>query len=204
MDLKSSFKSDLNKEQKLSTLLDECYKNYLKNYTYKRIHDLKSQLMGIDIIFTHKSSGNSFYIDEKAQLDYINDDLPTFAFELQYEKGGFLKKGWLFDENKSTNFYSLITGIYSDEPEKFTSCKITFVNREKLIELLSNKGINNSSLSAYIESNTAQNGKLIIDELNSKNEGYLFFSSSNKKEKPVNLILKLEFLLNENVGKRFC
>lgn len=204
MGLKSSFKSDLNKEQKLSVLLDCYYKEYLKNYTFKRIHDIKNQMLGVDVVFTHKTTGEKFLIDEKAQLDYINEDLPTFAFELEYTKRGVIKKGWLFDQNKKTNFYSLVTGIYNDEPKKFTSCKITFVNREKLVKLLFNKGVDEKKLRSYIKENNGHQGKLPIKELNVKKEGYLYFSTTNKLESPVNLILKLDFLLNEKVGKRFC
>jgi len=202
--LKSSFKSDLNKEQRLSVLLDCYYKEHLKNYTFERIHDIKNQMLGIDVVFTHKTTGQKFLIDEKAQLDYINEDLPTFAFELEYQKKGIIKSGWLFDQNKKTNFYSLVTGIYSNEPKKFTSCKITFVNREQLSKLLFNKGVSEKRLCSYIKENKGVQGKLPIKELNDRKEGYLYFSTTNKLEKPVNLILKLDFLLNEKVGKRFC
>jgi len=39
-----------------------------------------------------------------------------------------------------------------------------------------------------------------IEELDSSKEGYLYFSTQNKVEKPVNLILKLDFLIENGVA----
>ena len=85
---KSTFSSDLQKEQKLSVLLDSHYNTYLKQYDFERVKDMKQQLVGIDLILTHKSNGEKVLVDEKAQLDYVNENLPTFAFELGYQKKG--------------------------------------------------------------------------------------------------------------------
>ncbi len=202
MKLQSSFKSDLKKEQQLTFLLNTYYTKNLKFYDFERVSDLKRQLAGIDVIFTHKTTGVSFNIDEKAQLDYINEDLPTFAFELKYQKKGVNKKGWLFDDKKQTHFYALITGIYQDAPYIFTSCKITLVNRKKLLAFLTQLGIRENTLYDYVATNDSLNGKFPIAELNPKNEGYLFASRNNKAEKPLNLILKLEFLIENGIAKR--
>ena len=201
--MKSTFLSDLEKERELATFLDDCYTKGLENYTFERIYDVKRQLSGIDLLFTHHQNGAVYAIDEKAQLDYINEALPTFAFELQYEKYGVLKNGWLFDTKKKTEFYSLITSIYSDEPKVFTSCKITFVNRAKLLQFLGERNITEKSLQNYINKKAAHRPKLEIAELNPRTEGYLYFSTQNKAEKPINLILKLDFLIENGVAQRF-
>ena len=200
--MKSAFKSDLEKEQQLSVLLDNYYQKHLKTYDFERVSNLEEQLAGIDLVFTHKSSGERFYIDEKAQLDYINEELPTFAFELSYYKNSELRKGWLFDSNKKTHFYSLITAIYSDEPGKFTSCKITFVNRQKLVLLLESRNISEKVLTTQIVENPEKQGKVQMNELHHRKQGYLYFSRKNKVEKPANLILKLDFLVQNGVAKR--
>ncbi|GMN10009.1 hypothetical protein MTsPCn9_15760 [Croceitalea sp. MTPC9] len=202
MGLKNNFKSDLEKEKKLTVLLDSYYKSNLKHYTFERITDIKQQYKGVDLIFKHMESGASFYIDEKAQLDYINEDLPTFAFELCYLKNGEEKRGWLFDEKKITNFYSLITAIYSDEPNSYTSCKITLVNRKRLIEFLLKRGIDKKSISENIFLRVKKHGKHKILGLDDKKEGYLFFSKQNKNEQPINLILRLDFLIQHKIAKR--
>lgn len=200
--MKSKFTSDLNKERKLSVLLDVYYKKYLTQYSTKRISNYKKQLAGVDIIFIHKQTAQEYFIDEKAQLDYINDDLPTFAFELGYFKQSVYKQGWLFNAHKKTDFYALVTAIYEDEPEVFTSCKITLVNRKKLWAFLEERKITPTLLNEYIKNNTSLHGKLKVEELHHRNEGYLYFSKINKVEKPINLILKLDFLIHKGIAKR--
>ena len=187
MPLKSTFKTDLEKEQRLSVFLDACYAKSLRHYNFERISDIKSQLAGVDLIFTKKNGGASYFIDEKAQLDYVNENLPTFAFEL-----------------KRTDFYSLITAIYSDEPlpHSYTSCKITLVNRKKLLSFLGNKGLSDTELNAILKKHSGSSGKIEIEVLNARKEGYLFVSNTNKAEKPINLILKLDFLLENGIAKR--
>ncbi len=203
MPLKSNFKADLAKEKRLATLLDSYYEKHLRFYHFERVHSLKRQLKGIDLVLKHKTSSQSFYVDEKAQLDYVNESLPTFAFELCYKINGVEKTGWFFDENKRTHFYALITSIFSDEEGIYTSCNITIVNRQKLISYLAERGLTESFLRKTIIRNKDHHGKLILENLNPKTEGYLFFSTKNKAETPVNLILKLEFLCRVGVGKKF-
>lgn len=198
MGLKSNFKSDLKKERQLSLLLDSQYQSKLKHYSFERITDLNQQHSGIDVIFKHKQKGGVHYIDEKAQLDYINEDLPTFAFEISYQKNSVQKQGWLFDQSKKTDFYSLVTAIYSDEPTAYTSCKITLVNRAKLLAFLNKRGLDKYLIAAKPK----QHGKHAIKVLNEKNEGYLYFSKDNKAEQPINLILRLDFLIKNKLGKR--
>jgi hypothetical protein len=198
MSLKSSFKADLKKEKQLSLLLDSQYQSKLKHYSFERITDLDQQLKGVDVIFTHKEKGDSYCIDEKAQLDYINEDLPTFAFEISYQKNGEEKEGWLFNKAKKTDFYSLITAIYSDAPDAYTYCKITLVNRVKLLAFLNTRGLDKSLL----VSKPQQHGKHVLKKLNQKSEGYLYFSKDNKAEQPLNLILRLDFLIKNKLAKR--
>tara|TARA_R110002051_G_scaffold171982_3_gene242421 strand:+ start:8819 stop:9427 length:609 start_codon:yes stop_codon:yes gene_type:complete len=200
--MKSKFTSDLKKEKQLSLLLDVYYKKHVLFYSTIRVHDIKNQLAGIDIKFIHKHTKLIYNIDEKAQLDYINEDLPTFAFELGYYKNNDYKQGWLFDEHKKTDFYALITGIYEDEPGVFTSCKITLVNRKKLCTFLNQLKLTKQILDKYCDENKNINGKLKLAELNSRSEGYLYFSKNNKAEKPINLILKLDFLMEQEIAKR--
>jgi len=200
--LKSNFKADLSKEKQLAPLLDSYYQKHLKHYSFERVQHRKKQLQGIDLILKDKSSENEFFVDEKAQLDYINESLPTFAFELFYNKNEIQKQGWLFDVAKKTHFYALVTSIYSDEENVFTSCNITWVNREKLILRLHELGLNQNSLKKVCLDYTECHGKLILKQLNPRTEGYLFFSNTNKAEKPVNLILKLDFLEKMGVAKR--
>lgn len=99
----SYFKSDLNKERILGEYLDERYLEIFAKSTFKvkRIHDKTKQLLGIDLILYDNS--RSYNIDEKAQLDYLNQSLPTFAFELSYLKKEIgAKVGSWMDPKKRT------------------------------------------------------------------------------------------------------
>lgn len=196
--MKSNFKQDLAKEQLLHPLLDDFY-GQLKHYDFERVHELGQQHRGIDVILTHRKTHNSYFVDEKAQLDYLNEDLPTFAFEIQYLKNGVLRPGWLFDAQKKTQFYALATSIYSDEIGKLTSCRLTLVNRQKLLLLLEKLGIVEDKLLKMVTDTTT--GKIEIDALNAKKEGYLF-QSNQKAEKPLNLVLKLNWLIEAKIAKR--
>lgn len=198
----SYFKADLAKEQRLAPLLDEYYKKHLVHYSFKRITNLKEQFLGIDVVFTHKTTGQEYSIDEKAQLDYINEDLPTFAFELAYYKNNVQKEGWFYDQNKKTAFYALVTAIYDDRDQFFSSCKITLVNRKKLQFVLNQKGIGATTFkNQYAKGG---HGKICVECLNDRKEGYLFLSAKNKIEKPLNLILRLNWLLEVGVAKRLA
>ena len=198
--MKSNFHSDLSREKLLRPLLDSYYSK-LKNYSFKRVDDRHQQHQGIDLILSHKTKKTSYFVDEKAQLDYINEDLPTFAFEIQYELRGKHKDGWLFDPTKKTDFYALATAIFSDEKNKYTSCKLLMVNRQKLLETLEFKGINQKRFSCITNEGIVDSGKIIMPELNPKTEGYLFWSSKNKVEKPLNLVLRLQWLIDQKIGK---
>ena len=79
--------ADMNAESELAEFLDEnLYSQLLgegKFLSIERMAEKKQQLQGIDV--TAKTQNSVFYIDEKAQLYYINKNIPTFAFELPIE-----------------------------------------------------------------------------------------------------------------------
>lgn len=201
-----SFHSDLEQEGILSKYLDNIYKE--KKIEFERIFDLDIQHQGIDLkIFV---DSNQYLIDEKAQLHYINSDLPTFTFELLYIKNNVIKGGWLFDSNKKTQYYFLITGIYLKEdktelktPEDIDKLKITSVNRTKLIQHLDSIGLNISKLHKYDKHFRMNNsyGKNEITELNKYSEGLIYFSEQ-LVEKPINIQLRLEYLIQSEVAKK--
>ncbi|SHG57855.1 hypothetical protein [Flagellimonas flava] len=199
--MKSNFESDLLLEQKLSRYLDLQYPKLLPDYLVERIQDRKQQHLGVDLVLTHKKTPKKYYADEKAQLDYLNKKLPTFAFELFYEKYGKQKTGWFLDTQKKTDLYLLVTGIWTDVHGDFNSCHITQVNKAKLLECLSKRELTSKRLRQLADSQPTFHGKMQLANLNPRTEGYLFFSRKNKVEKPVNLILRLEFLCRTGVAK---
>ena len=201
----TSFQSDLQQEKVLTQYLDTYY--HTKGYSFERIIDYDQQHKGIDIIFYHNQT--SFNIDEKAQLHYLNKDLPTFTFELSYIKGNVEKQGWLFDERKTTHYYFLITAIFLKnqvskltKPEDIESLKIISVNRNKLIALLSHKSLSFEKLTLYNDNLrlSKKNGRITLPELNPSTEGVLYVSKQ-LVEQPINIQLRLQFLILNKIGK---
>ena len=204
--MNSKFNEDLSKEEALGRFLDKIYQNLFIGYDIQRITNIDLQHKGIDIIISKDEE--QFYVDEKAQLDFLNNELPTFAFEISYLKNETENFGWLFDKAKLTQRYFLITGIYLNNPENikegFKDCNIISVNREKLIFLLNSKGLdsaNTKKINDRIRSGTKEKG-IEIQELNYRTEGRFHFSKSNKSEQPINLILYIDFLIKSKVAKK--
>ena len=202
-----SFKSDLQQETILAAYLDAMYCR--KKIDFTRVNNLSQQLKGIDLIIMHKA--DTYYIDEKAQLHYLNKNLPTFTFELSYLKNGKRKAGWLFDEHKLTHYYFLITGIYlKGRKSKLKYSKdierlhITSVNRGKLVKHLNNIGLNKEKLNNFdsVLRKGRSYGKKYISELNPKSEGLLYYSK-HLREKPINLQLRLSYLIENKIAKKF-
>ena len=207
--MKSKFRLDLSKEKKLGRFLDTIYlqKYNDSNRSFKRIHGIEDQMLGLDLIIT--IDGKDYLIDEKAQLDYLNKSLPTFAFEISFLKNRKVKIGWFLDNQKKTDVYFLITNIQTLEndqlKQEFKDCFITAVHRGNLQKLLLDKGLDENKIFEYTSSirNSQKHGKHPIKELDSKREGFFYFSYDNKNEKPINLVLYLKFLkLNNQVGKK--
>ncbi|CDF80450.1 conserved hypothetical protein [Formosa agariphila KMM 3901] len=202
----SNFHKDLNKEAILGEYLDMVYPNIFRTsgYAVKRVTDLSLQYQGVDLLLFNKNK--TFYVDEKAQLDYLNTALPTFAFELSYLKNNQYHKGWLFDSSKITNIYFLITCIHTNTGKCLSggvkNVKITAIYRDRLIESLAELGLTEQRLLKLDKSIRASNkhGKHIITELHPKYQGALYYSMTNKAEKPINLVLKLSFLSKLNTG----
>lgn len=204
----STFKHDLKQEQILNAYLDHIY--HSKKLQFYRNTDLEQQHRGIDVVFRHNSI--DYFIDEKAQLHYLNKDLPTFTFELSYvNSANEIKEGWLFDSSKKTHFYFLITSIFLNRGKKkltsaddIKSLKIVSVNRKKLINHLKEKGLSRNQLDEYDFDirDTYSFGKNIIPELNEKQTGLIYYTE-HLKERPINLQLRLQYLINNKIAKVF-
>lgn len=207
--------SDFNKDKAVesflaNTLLNRIYHNKFESDNdifWKRTNLRNDQQNGIDLKIFSIEKSKTFYVDEKAQLNYINTKLPTCAFEIIYYKNEILKEGWLFDDNKITDVYFLINNIQQNKNGNFTDCIIYSIDRKKLIDLLNQRNINKESLKKIYEKikNSLKNNsttKLKIENLDFENEGNL--QVSNKlAEGPINLVLKLDFLEKNKVANIF-
>jgi len=199
---KSNFSFDLSQEQRLANFLDKYYLTiplFQEKYTIERISNRDKQFQGIDLIITNKETNAQYFIDEKAQLNYINKKLPTFAFELTYLKNGERREGWLFDKKKKTDKYFVITCI-KEEKKEFKSCRVVSVDRKKLIELIHEK-ISDKEIDYYLEEIRLKNksGKIKIDQFNDKE--CFFYYSDKLNEKPINIVFYLKYLIDKGIGK---
>jgi len=204
----SNFNEDLSKEQKLAKHLDNIYPEMWSSsgFTFHRNHnDINLQHRGVDGIL--QKNEVKFFVDEKAQLDYINSKLPTFAFEISFIKNELWREGWLFDKSKVTDIYILVTSIIVKNGDKIEngieSLKVHGIYRNKLISHLTSIGLNKSKINSLENGIRTSNssGRVIVPELNPETEGFLFFSSQNKVEKPINLVLRLNYLIKIGCGK---
>ena len=91
-------KSDENGERIVANFLDK--KFYEKHTTnFERVNRKEEQIKGIDTIF--KYDGETFLCDEKAAIQYRNNDLQTFSLELSFlNRRNDINNGWLLDTNK--------------------------------------------------------------------------------------------------------
>src|SRR5699024_4877331 len=80
---------------------------------------------GIDALY-QMSSGESWIVDEKAQLNYLNRPLETFAFEIIYKRQNnknILTQGWFINDDLKTTHYLLVYP-HSDQVKSITTLKI--------------------------------------------------------------------------------
>ena len=136
---------DMSAEAELARFLDQyLYSRFPNKQRYssiKRIRDKSEQLKGTDVRFTMKD-GRVFNVDEKAQLYYLNKDLPTFAFEIQFLRHGFPTTGWLCNNCLDTDYYLLIWPFANrDKPygiswRDFTKADCLMISKHDVLSFL--------------------------------------------------------------------
>jgi hypothetical protein len=189
----SKFNRDLLLESKLSKFLDTIYSEL--KIPLKRVTNLSEQRAGVDLHFS-ASNKHDEYIDEKAQLHYVNKKLPTFALEISYEKDGIKHKGWLFDKSKKTTCYAFVFNIQANQSsdadlEKliFSGADIVFVKRGRLITELSKLNLDESACIMH-ESRMNDEGMKRMDF----GKFASMQISESYKERPCNLVVRRTFL----------
>ncbi len=196
----TTFDEDLAEEHELALFLDKYLYNTDFFEDFHRTNDYRSQQAGIDNICSISKLGlKNIKIDEKAQLDYINNPLDTFVLELFYNTSSLVKFGWFLDFSKKTTHY-LFIWINNANNTKNNSCNdyniINFclVKKNNLKNFFNKEGYTNSVL--------AQKGWEIIkarqykkSKIEGKNDYWFFYSYSNKGEGPINLVVRKSILL---------
>ncbi len=204
----NDFITNLNEEARLGKYLDLVYPTIdsLSDFEIERKSDKKSQNAGIDLQLTRKNRYEVIFVDEKAQLFYINKSLSTFTFEISYiYKKRFWsswKKGWFFDEKKRTNTYFLITCIQGNDREEFTGFRLIRVNRKLLQDYLAQHELTEKKIFIY-EKKFRSNEELYKGEqpiAEIPRSFGTFHCSFHLKERPINLKISLQALIDNRLG----
>lgn len=193
-----TYEEDLRKTKVVEKFLDK----YLYKGNQKRITDKKQQLAGIDVIYDGKK------IDEKAAINYMENQLETYSFELEFtDRYGNIRDGWFLDSGKVNDYYLLIylegnprlTNIYD-----INQIEYILVRKDKIRELLNKIKIKKKIKSfKYKESKFGLYQYLLYCE--HENTRYkLKLKRSNKLiEEPLNIIIPKSLLIElaEKTGK---
>ncbi|MGB0840044.1 MAG: hypothetical protein ACPG19_05695 [Saprospiraceae bacterium] len=176
-------------ESAVAAFLDEYF--YPKKVTnFCRKTDKKSQLRGIDVTFDYEDK--HCIVDEKAAVQYVNRDLPTFAFEINcYGRDYSLQEGWLYDKKKVTEYYLLswikATKVKNFESQDITELEILLLNRKKLRKILAEEGLNRET-TREIAKKLRQNKQFGVSHKSEK--PYYFYHTQHLMEQPINVVIK--------------
>ncbi|MGB0917614.1 MAG: hypothetical protein ACPGU4_08490 [Flavobacteriales bacterium] len=131
--------ADNKSERAVAEFLDEnFYPGAVENM--HRVRDAEMQIKGVDVRFD-LGDVKGLLVDEKAAVHFVNKNIPTFAFELDFiARDGKLKQGWLTDREKLTQYY-LLSWVWAKKDRDFTSSDITkleviLIERKKILKLL--------------------------------------------------------------------
>lgn len=190
-------------EQELAKYLDDAFYAPMiaakKLSSVQRIYDVEQQKRGIDVIASKEK--HTAYIDEKAQLYYINKRLPTFAFELGFSTESARHTGWLLNDELATTHYFLLwisaetSSLAQFSKEKITSVEGIMIRKSDLRKYLDEHGLDYKTLS---EVENKLHEKAVTGRHDSPIDGIYFYVSDKKKysEAPVNLVIGKKILLS--------
>lgn len=189
---------DIRGEKALGLFLDEFfYPEFRKTEGFdrsERIYDIKTQKSGGDLLLFNKK-GNSFIVDEKAQLHFINSPKPTFAFEISFiqEESGDVLDGWFVSKNNKTDYYLLawINDAKTDKyyrlvAEDFLDVTVCCIAKQHIISYLSQHGLSIEKIrSLALELRKSESNA----SMKLANDVILYFSKEKYVEEPINIVI---------------
>ncbi len=183
-------KQDSQAEDAVALFLDRhFYPEFVRNQT--RYSDLETQLKGVDVVFDFEEH-TGLLVDEKAAAHFVNKNIPTFAFEVDFIGiDGHLKEGWLFDKKKETQYY-LLSWIQAARTRNFTcedisQLEVILIDRLKTIGLLKAFGMDKNRAIEISQKLRAKN-QFGVSNKNSATPFYFYFTK-RLTEKPINIII---------------
>lgn len=196
---------DMRAESELAKFLDDKFwtpwcRDY-EQFSFKRIVDRNLQLQGVDVEVFDSTNNQKFFIDEKAQLYYINNTLPTFAFEINSFQNGILRDGWLLNATLMTTDYNLIypnakhCDLASITKDDFTRVKILSIKKKNLLEALAVNGLTRE----YLEREAARIRAISSSATYRENTicpfvRFVRSASYQYSEAPLNIVVRNDFL----------
>lgn len=152
MNSNHQIQKDKHAEEEFGRFLQKyLYPSFPGDFVVERIGNKHDQMLGYDVLINY-GDGHHVVIDEKSQLHYINNPLPTFAFEIMYTAGEMLKDGWFISNKIKTDAYLLgypfssrnISRFDLDKirMEDFSKAEVIYLYKEELVNFLQEKGIN--------------------------------------------------------------
>lgn len=198
-------KEDHSAESELALFMDKfLYERFPTGSAFssiRRVHDKEEQLNGVDVEFIG-TDGRVYCVDEKAQLHYLNQNLPTFAFELLSFQKGYDTVGWLCNAKLKTDLFMLIWPFATQDEyegitwEQFTKADCLLIQKQRILKMLASKGLTVERMLSDARGIRAsgRKGKIPIDGI----KGIYYFASYPKKyqEAPINIIISKPKLQN--------
>lgn len=196
--------SDYKSEEAVAAFLNQYF--YPQNVAnLQRFTNLDYQYKGIDVQFDFKDK-LGLKVDEKAAAHYVNKGLPTFAFELNFiARNGQLQEGWFFDTQKETEYY-LLSWIWATKEKGFTVDDITkleviLIERKVIHTMLESYQLTDKE--AYTIANSLRKNKQTGASFKDYSKPYYFFYTNYLSEKPINLIIKKNKLVEWSLLHQF-
>lgn len=195
--IRSRRNEDMSAEAQLAYFLDKyLYSRFPQADSFshiERMHNKAEQLAGIDVRFTCKD-GSVYDVDEKAQLYYLNKDLPTFAFEIQFLRNGRDTLGWLCNRSLKTDFYLLIWPFATqDTPngirwDHFTKADCLLIQKKKLLAMLEHEGLTVERMQQDA-ARFREEGRVGKISVGISGIYYFVSDSSKYREAPINIVV---------------
>jgi hypothetical protein len=196
--------------------------------SFERITDDRLQRNGVDVIVSSallNISGGR--IDEKCTAHYVNQDIPTFAFEIGSFQDDIWREGWLYNEDSLTDYYLLLwpkAELKDSEKDKkaprfncdeITSITYYLVSRNAIIQYLEEHEMNKARVlraEKYFRDNNIVNGSDEHKKLKekTKKKGRFYFVLTDSKdnnglaERPFNVLLYRDVLKNLAIYMGVC
>ena len=188
--------SDTSAENAVAGFLDRYfYPRYTRNVT--RYTDYDTQMSGVDVRFDYDQLTNML-VDEKTVAHYVNKDIPTFAFEVNFLlRNGEVVEGWFFDEAKRTQYY-LLSWIWASRERGFTTddikkLDILIIERRAIREMLADYGVT-EEVALERARQLRENGEAGVHDRISGRPFYYYYTT-HLVEHPINIVIRKEKLI---------